>query len=222
MSTMRPLFALLSGLLFSFPVSAAEVVGIVARVDLEKKELLLDGRGAARGEALMFVVDNDTQVLFGKRAASLADVPFGRRVHVLYEVRDSRRVARIVRVNGPKPTAPATPADKGAITGVLRRVALTDREVVVIGPGSMGKETETTVAVPEAARIAKDGKAATLEMLKENDMVRIVAEMRDGKLTAIEIQVGAATAKKSDLVPKIRLGLQIADLLLKQMEKREP
>ena len=54
-----------------------------------------------------------------------------------------------LRVVAASPAA-NVPANADAVTGVLRRVAYSDREVVVIGPGPKGTETETTVAVPEA------------------------------------------------------------------------
>ncbi len=218
MSATRPALALLFGFAFALPASAGEFVGMIARTDPVKNELVVDGRGKSRGEALTFVVDGDTQILFGKQPAAVTDVPVGRRVHVIYETRDNRMMARVVRVNGPKPKAATASTDKGAITGVLRRVALTDREVVVIGPGPMGKETETTVAVPETARIMKGGKAATLESLKEDDPVSIVAEKRDGRLTATVVQVGPP--EKSDAIEKLRLGIKIADFLLERMQKQ--
>jgi hypothetical protein len=217
MNATRPAVALVFGLVFVVPSAAAEFVGVVARVDAAKNELVVDGRGKTRGEAMTFLCDADTQVLFGKQAGMLADVPTGRHVRINYEPRDNRMMARIVRVNGAKPKAAAATGDQGAITGVLRRVALTDREVVVIGPGPMGRVTETTVAVPEAARIMKGGKAATLESLKEDDPVTIVAEKRDGRLTAMSVQVGPPA--KSDSIEKLRLGLKIADFLLERMQK---
>jgi hypothetical protein len=219
MSATRSALALLFGFVVTVPASAAEIVGVIARVDPAKNELLVEGRGRSRGEAVTLVCDGDTQVLFGKQTAVLADVPVGRRAHVTYETRDNRMMARVVRVNGPKPKAAAPAPDKGAITGVLRRVALTDREVVVIGPGPMGKETETTVAVPETARIMKGGKAATLESLKEDDPVSIVAEKRDGRLTATVVQVGPPA--KSDTIEKLRLAIKIADFLLERMQKSD-
>ena len=215
----HPFLTALCGLLFSLPASAAEIVGVIARVDPGKSQVVVDGRGKGRGEAMTFVVDADTQVLFGKLPASLADVPVGRRVHVAYEMRDNHMTARVIRVNGAKPKTAIPSADSGAITGVLRRVALTDREVVVIGPGAMGKETETTVAVPETARIMKGGKAVTLDSLKEDDAVSVVAEKRDGRLTATLIQVGPPD--KSNAIEKIRLGIKIADALLQQLQKSD-
>jgi hypothetical protein len=223
MKTTRPLLAVLAGLLFSLPASAAEVTGVVARTDPEKKELLLEGRRAARGQALTFALDGETQILFGRQPGAPMDLAVGQRVRVVYETRDDRQVARIIHVAGARPRAAAAPADTGTIIGVLRRVALTDREVVIIGPGPKGPMTETTVAVPESARIMKEGKPVTLEALKEDDPVRVRAEMRDSRLTATAIEVGpGAAAESSDVVPRLRLALKLADYFLKQMEKPAP
>ena len=218
----RLVLTLLAGLACALPLSAAEMLGVVTRIDLEKKELALDGRGAARGKTLTLVVAEDTRVLFGKQAGAPTDLAAGKLVRVEYETRDSQQVAVVIHALGVKPktaSTPAVPADKGAIAGVLRRVALTDREVIVIGPGEKGKETETTVAVPESARITKGGKAVTLEALKEDDQVSIVAEKRDGRMTASAIQVGAVAVEKSNVVPRLRLAIKFADYLLQKMEK---
>ncbi len=216
------ILALLTVLASALPLSAADVVGVITGVDLDKKEVSIEGRGRARGKMLTLVLDADTQVLFGKQAATASDLVNGRRVNVEYEDRDGKQVARVLHVHGPKPTASAVPTDKGALTGILRRVALTDREIVVIGPGEKGKETETTVAVPETARIMKGGKAVSLEALKEDDPISVAAEKRDGRLTATTIQVGpGGPAEKATVVPRIRIALKVIDAVLQQLEKPE-
>ncbi len=219
MKASRSVLAVLAGLVFSVPLFAEDFVGVITKMDPDKKELLLEGRLASRGRALTLVFDGDTQVMFGKQPGTPAELPIGKIVRVVYETRDSQQVARSIRVNGLRPNKPAAPSsDKGStITGILRRVALTDSEVVVIGPGAKGNDTETTVAVPQTARIMKGGKAITLESLKEDDQVSIVAEQRDGRLTATAIQVGPAPS--SDIVPKLRIAIKIADMLLQKMEK---
>jgi hypothetical protein len=219
----------LLGLALLGAAPTTEVRGQIAALNLDKKELTIDGRLAARGSTLTFALDGDTQVEFGRRAGKLDDLAAGQRVRVLYEVRDGKALAKVVHVLGvrlatPRPgPAPAPKADDGAVTGVLRRVALTDREIVVIGPGAKGAETETTIQVPETAKIVKNDKAAALEDLKEGDAARVQVERRDGKLQALSIQVGPGAdkaAQKSNLIPRLRLALQIADQILKLMEDR--
>jgi hypothetical protein len=220
-------------LLLAGRVVAAEAQGVITRIDPEKKEIAIEGRGADRAEAFTFVFDGDTKVLFPRQAGTIADLRTGRQMAIVYETRDSQNVARFIHVRGLKPilgnrTPTPTPTvpmanEPGVTAGVLRRVGVTDREIVVIGPGASGKETETTFAVADNTTITRDGKPTTLDSLRENDAVRIRAEKRDDKLVATEIQVGAAAAAKpkSEFIPKLRLGLKIADAILQQMENKK-
>ena len=149
-----------------------------------------------------------------------------------YDVDDGRQIARTIHVlGGPKPAAApapiaAPPATGDALTGVLRHVGYSDREVTVIGPGPKGAATETTVAVPESARIVKDGKEATLNDLKEGDTATVQVENKDGRPAAASILVGPggaagqAAKPKADVVPKLRLLLKIADQVLQGMENK--
>jgi Cu/Ag efflux protein CusF len=233
--------ALLAGLasaLIATPgLAAEEVRGVIASVDPAKNELHLEGRGPARGATLTFTLDDKTLVLFGAEKARAADLRAGRRVRIKYEQNaNGQRIARVVRDIGRPPvapvaaTAPAAMAGSGdAITGVLRRVARADRELVVIGPGSTGPETETTVAVPEMAKVMKEGKPSSLEALKEGDAVAIRAERRDGRLTALEVQAGPGAAlssapapERGRMVPRIRQALHLADEVLRHLDADEP
>jgi hypothetical protein len=141
-------------------------------------------------------------------------------------------LARVIRVNGAKPAArttprPGTKTDENTVAGTLRRVAVTDREVVVIGPGARGGETETTIRVPEGAKLFREGKAVDLRGLKEGEPARVRVSRRDGKLDAVEIQSGpgtpmAAPAKgREPLLPKLRRALQMADQFLKMLEEAD-
>ena len=52
------------------------------------------------------------------------------------------------------------------MSGSLIRVALTDREIVVISPGAKGEEDkETTIQVPEKVQITEGKKALKLDDL---------------------------------------------------------
>jgi hypothetical protein len=130
-------------------------------------------------------------------------------------------VVTAIHVNGRPPTPPA-PADGGALTGTLRRVAITDREIVVVGPGAKGPETETTVTVPETAKVTRDGRAIEFAELKEGEVVAVTAEKKDGRWTAKAIQSGAAPpSSESNVVPRVRLILRIVDGILQQMEQKK-
>jgi hypothetical protein len=224
MTTARCALALLTILALVLTSFGAEVRGRIARVDLEKNVIVLEPLLLRRGEPMSLALDKDTQVLFGRQAGTSADLSEGRRARVEYELRDGRLIARAVHVVGAAPTRRAMTLPPGeGLAGVLRRVALTDREIVIIGPGATGPETETTVAVPEGTKIFKDGKPVAFDDLKENDTVRAQVENRDGKLTAVLIQAGpvavAVTSQRQDLLPKIRGVLQMLDKILEQMEK---
>ena len=103
-----------------------------------------------------------------------------------------------------------------ALTGVLRRVGYSDREVVLVGPGEKGAETETTVEVPASAHITKDGKDATLDDLNEGENAAVQVEQKDGRLSALSIQVGPGVApppgkRGAKIIPKVRKVLHIVD-----------
>jgi Cu/Ag efflux protein CusF len=229
MTTPRIAFALLAGLMFAVTASAAEVRGVVSRIDPDKKELVLEERGlGVRGTVLVFALPDQTPVLFGDQPAALSDVQVGRRVRVEYELDDGRQVVQMIHVlGGPKPpppptvTPPIAPINGDALTGVLRHVGYSDREVTVVGPGAKGAQTETTLAVPESARIVKNGKEATLDDLKEGDTGTVQVEKKDGRPTAAVVQVGAGSAAEkttSKTIPRLRFLLKIADQLLQGME----
>jgi cold shock CspA family protein len=228
MSATRCTFALLTALVLVPTLPAAEIRGRIARLDLDKNELTIEPL-LRRNPPMTLMIEKDTQVLFGQQAGTPADLAEGRRARVEYEMRDGRPVARMIRVVGAAPSrrSAAVPSGEGVV-GILRRVALTDREIVVIGPGAKGPETETTLAVPEGTKILKDGKPIAFEDLKENETVLVQVEKRDGQMMAAQIQVGpvgaaAAPPQRQDAIPKIRRVLQLLDQVLGQMEKkREP
>jgi Cu/Ag efflux protein CusF len=228
--TLSPLL-LAAGLALTNAAPAAEVRGVVAKVDPDKKELVLDGRGAARGSVLNFRLDASTQVLFGRQAAELADIPTGRRVRIEYEVRDGKAIAKVVHVTGARPptrpgTKPMPGIDDGSVRGKLWRVGLSDREITVIGLDSKGMETETVFAVPETAKVLRDGKPITLKELKEGEGVRVQAEKDKGKLQAKVIEAGVmapttpAPMERGRFLSRLRTTLQMLDEILKNIEER--
>jgi hypothetical protein len=189
-------------------------------------------------------IDAKTQILVGGQPATLDDLTSSRRVRVVFEQRDGKAVARVVRSLGllrlmqpppapqlpqlpqPRPVAPLKEGE--GVAGTLQRVALTDREIVVIGPGAKGAQTETTIAVPEEAAITRDGKKIALDDLKEGETVTVRTESRKGRLTARSIQAGkvAAAAEapamppRRDILPRLRQALKLADELLREMEEQ--
>jgi hypothetical protein len=218
---------LLAGLACTLTAAAAEVRGRIARVDLDKNELQLETRRLLRSQTMTLTLGPKTEVLFGKQAGALTDLAAGRRARISYEDREGRPFAQVIHVVGLRPTPTPTPApakaDGNAVTGVLRRVALTDREVVVIGPGPKGPETETTVAVPEGVRITRGDKAIAFDALREGERVQVSVERKRGQAVALSIHVGpgapAAMPERADLIPRVRRVLRAADAILEQIDK---
>jgi hypothetical protein len=220
MKATRIVTGLLAMLVVPAALTAAEVRGVIASVDLKRGELVLD-KVMPRMAETTYVINDKTQVLYGKEMGTLKDLPIGRRTNVEFEERDGKRVVTLLQVHGGRPAVKVS-VDASVVTGTLRRVAVTDREIVVVGPGAKGAETETTIVVPEAARVLRDGKAIAFDELKEGEGVTVNVEKRDGRLSAKTLQVGVASApaKPSNVVPRVRLILRIVDGILKQMEER--
>jgi hypothetical protein len=239
MTALRFALSLTTGLVLVAAASADEARGLIVRIDPDKKELQMEGRGPRRGAMLDLKIEEKTRILIGGQPATLNDLAPGRRIRVVFEPRDGKAVAQVIRAFGlglaqprPAPPSPANlPAPRKAgdgMTGILQRVALTDREVVIIGPGPKGPRTESTIAVPEGVSIKKDGKDIAFDSLKEGETVTVKVEMRKDRLTAMLIQVGQAAAAtagpamppRRPLIPRLRQALKVADELLREMEDR--
>jgi len=218
----------------ALPAAADEVRGIIVRVDLDRCEVQIEGRGIGkRGLGMTFNIGKDTQILFGREMGEPSDLVPGKRVRVVLDgpravtvqVSGLRRTrSNDVKPPGPVP-APGPKDDANSVTGMLRRVSYAEREVVVIGPGSQGPETETIVSVPKDARVLKDGKPIAFDDLKDGQPATIQTEKRDGKLLAKSIQVGAGVAAVAPAMPeprtrlaRLRRLLQIADRILEMAE----
>jgi hypothetical protein len=219
---------LLTVLLLGAAVAADEVRGVLLQLDAAKQVVTIEGRGKGiRKMTLTFQVNKDTQVLLGRKSGRLTDLPAGKRVRVLYEVQNGQRVALQITAPGVAPAQPTLPVpqDANAIVGTLQRVALTDREIVVIGPGPKGgTEVETTLLVPEDAKITKDQKVVRLEDLTEGVQAVVIPEKKNGKLLARSIQVGAApvdnrAAPGERRIEKLRRILKQIDSFLEMLDK---
>lgn len=205
---------------------ADEVRGVVTKVDPDRKEIVLEGRGKGlRGRTFTLTVAPETRIQVGQKAAQLGDLTAGKRVRVSFETRGGKHVAisvssldllaNLLGSSAPAPSpgpAPAVNAAGDTVAGELRRVALTDRELVVVGADGR----ETVLAVPEELAVVRNGKPASFEDLKQGEqaVVRFVA--RDGKRVATSVQVGegAATAPQENRIQRLRRVLKYVDVLL--------
>jgi hypothetical protein len=198
-------------LAFSLGAQAAEVRGTIGKIDLDKNELLVEARRpGVRGTTLPLHVDRDTQVLFGRQAGKLSELAPGRRVRVVYETSDKQNVAQVIHVTGARPDVPAGADNE--LTGTVQRIAPTEREMVLVGPGARGAATETTLTVAEGAPIKRGDQVIKLEDLKPGERLVVRVDKRDGKVTASALEV---MAKKDELdLAKLRQYLKMADQLL--------
>jgi hypothetical protein len=235
MTARSSFFALLAGVTFAMSALGAEVRGVISKVDPQKGQLVLEGRSrGARGTSMTFVLDKDTQILIGRQPGKLGDLPVGKRARVVYEDHAGRLTALRITVAAVLSTQ-ATPktksgavisAEAGAVAGTLRRVALTDREIVIIGPGPKGgPDLETTLFVPNEAKITRGEKAMSFDDLKEGDQVVAYSEKRDGFLQAKTIEVGTATVRQAPpaqqaRVERVRQILKMVDSYLEELSKK--
>jgi Cu/Ag efflux protein CusF len=220
------IFAMLTTVTLAALASAAEVRGVISKVDLDRNEITLEGRGkAARGMTYSFAVDKDARILLGGEPATLKDLAPGKHVHVFFETHGDRTVALMIKgfaLGAPATTStPPSPTDP-KVTGTLQRVAYTEHEIVVVGNDAKGADTETTFRVPTDIKVRRDGRPIAFDDLKEGERVAVTAEKRDGKLTATAIQVGdappaaAAAAKKGARLQRL---LEIASQVMQMVEK---
>ena len=231
MTAFRCVLSVVAGFILTGMISAEEARGRILRIDSERQEIRLERHRPRRG-VLDVKIDAQTQIRIGGRPAKLDDLRPGRRIRVVFEVRDGKPVAQVIHSLGlnllqssPAASQPATPKEGEGIWGTLQRVSLTDREIVVIGPGSKGAETEMTIAVPEETLILREGKKISLDDLKEGEKVTVKAELRKGQWTAVSIQVGtvptqSAASPYRSLIPRLRQVLKLADELLGQLDKQ--
>jgi hypothetical protein len=227
------ILALLVLVLGALPAAADEIRGILVRVDLERHEVQIEGRGIGkRGLAMTFNIGKDTQIFFGREMGEPSDLVPGKRVRVVVDgpravsvqVLGLRRPRAEVRPGGGEPT-PAPMPEANTVTGMLRRVSYAEREVVVIGPGAKGPETETIVSVPKDVRVIQNGKPIAFDDLKDGQAASIQTEKRDGKLLAKSIQVGTGVTAVAPAMPepgtrlaRLRRVLQMVDRILEMAE----
>src|SRR5258708_23848983 len=108
MTAPRFALGLLAGLALVGAAAAEEVRGVVNRVDPDKKELVIEGRGrGVRGEGLAFTLDAGVEGVFGDGPGAVADLAPGRVVRVRVVERHGRDVAVTRFVRGNPPPAPA-------------------------------------------------------------------------------------------------------------------
>jgi hypothetical protein len=224
----KSLLSIFTVLFLTCVASAGEVRGIVIKANPQKGELTVEGRGrGARGVTFTFRLDKDTQVLLGNEPGKTSDLATGARVRVVYELQGDQRVAVMVNVRTPLLPAAAVPAatDTNTLSGTLRRIAYTDREIVLVGPDSKGAESETTLTAPEEVKVTRDQKPIRFDDLKEGERAVVHTEKKDGKLLARSIEVGVVATKtptdaRKERIQQIRGFLKMLDWYLQMQEHK--
>lgn len=217
MGTKQSIVVLAVVVLGALPVWADETRGIVSKVDPQKKEILIEARGKGmRGEHVLFSLDDNTRYLAGRRAAQLADVSPGRRVRIQYDSRDGKKLAaRVELLGGAAVASQPSALEDNAVAGTLRSIDRTEREIVVVAPGS-----EVTLAVAPDAVVTRDGKAIAFDDLKEEQQVAVKVEMQGDRRVAKAIVVGVKVDKEKHGVERAREILKRIDEVLQQLEQR--
>jgi hypothetical protein len=170
--------------------------------------LVLEGKSKGyKGEVIRLKLRDDTEILINRKPAKVSDLAANKRVRVLFEqqgkdlvaIRISvtslgsllSEVAAMAETERPEPLNNASSGNGGTVSGILQRVALTDREIVVVRPGPSSKsEIETTFLVPEDVKVTRAQHPIRFQELKEGEQVTIKGETRDGKQFARSIEVG--------------------------------
>jgi len=228
----RPFLVAVTSVLLLAPLAQAEQMrGVVSEVNGARKQLVIEGRGIGkRGKIFTFTMATDAAVLLGNDRGKLEDLASGQSVVIQFDTKDGQRIA--IKVQGPATPAakrPAAQAAENVLTGVLRRVALTEREIVVAVVGADGKEVYTSLPVAANAKIVRDDKEIKFDDLKEEERAAVRMEVRDGKKVAVDIRVGkaavavavAADPNAPSTVTKLRMALRIADQLLEMVERQQ-
>src|SRR5690348_9668794 len=97
--------------LLSAATVAAEVRGVISKVDVDRHCVMLEGRGrGARNITFTFTVDKDTKILFGDKPGELADLSPGKHVRVSFDRQGNEDVAVLIQAHGRPPArTPAAP-----------------------------------------------------------------------------------------------------------------
>jgi hypothetical protein len=214
MASRRWTGALLTILVLAGPSLAEEVRGVITRVDLARKKVVVEGRGrGVRGVALTFTLARDCQIMFGRETGTPDDLEAGRRVRVRFETDNGEKVASLLRVRGRLPDR----NDGKTVTGTLKRLDREKAEIVVsVRVGKRTPAREVTLTLADKIAVTRGGKTIPLEQLKEGARIRVHRESRKGTMVAQSIQV--VGIQWGDLITQLRGILDLADMARKLMK----
>jgi hypothetical protein len=210
---------------------AAEYRGIIRQVDPANKQITVEGRGKPyRKSTVTFAVEKETRILLAGQPATTADLVVGKHVKIDFDTKEGQPVARTIKIIGlppldltlsaPSPSAPST-NDPNSVSGTLRRIARTEPEIVVVNA-----QRETTIAVPESAKILRDQKPIRFADLHEGENVLVRTEKKDGQVLAKSIEAGAVgtgqpSPDRDHRIERLRQLLRMIDGLLQMADQRQ-
>lgn len=184
---------------------------------LEKKnplEIQVDV-DASWGLALDFILGRDAPVRIKSGPRKQGEK--GARVRVRVEHRRGGKVDVDVNIPTPQrgPAPVGLPADGNSLAGVLQSISLTEREIILVGLGpNGGREVETTLLVPEEAKVTRDQKTIQLEDLKEGERVVVRTDTVKGKKVVQSIQAGEGAMVGAGNPDRLSQALNLAELIL--------
>src|SRR5689334_9724835 len=92
--------ALLAALLFAASALAADIRGVITRIDPDKKELVLEARGiGVRGTVLVFTLDKNSQIVVGQQPGQLNMLAPGKHVRISFDTRNGKNVIQTLKAN---------------------------------------------------------------------------------------------------------------------------
>jgi hypothetical protein len=212
------LFSVLGIGLLASAVSAAEINGVIAKFDPDKKELLVEGRGKARGLTFRFALTGDTRILFGSKPGAVADLLADKRVRVAYDEQAGNQIAVVIHCQYAQPRARIEQKTGEGLAGNVKLINRTEREIVIVGPGN----GETTLSLPENVKIDRDGKQITIDELKEGEGAQAEADQQDGKWVARALHIGATSAPapaKDDKAARREKVMKILQAVFQELQR---
>ncbi len=206
----------LVGLLVAGPAGAETARGVITKVDVEKGQLVIQGKGKG---SMTFSLVKDARVEKGKKDGKVKDLRVGRRVRVRYKEDGEKLVATSVRVMGRK----AARANGRPILGRLQDIDLEDRQITVRGKLGRGeKRRAITLDLPDGVKVTRAGKPFKLKDLEKGTLVRVEHRTRGGQLEAQAIHVIDAQAlidRTRHAMNRLDFYLKMAELYLNAMKK---
>jgi hypothetical protein len=205
------------GLLTS-TVSAAEIHGVIAQFDPDKKELLVEGRGKARGLTFRLALTDDTRILFGSKVGAVADLLADKRIRVTYDEQAGNRIAVVIHCQYAQPRTKTAEKTGEGLAGSVKLINRTEREIVIVGTGN----AETTLSLPENVKIDRDGKEITIDEVKEGEGARAEADQQDGRWVARALHLGVTSAPapaKDDKAARREKVMKILQAVFQELQR---